>query len=80
MYNFVADFPAESATGRLLLLVNSVAGDGFFDQEMIVKFGFDNAIFIMDHFHLYCSSNTGLVKIFDKAGRELLNGHLILMI
>ena len=80
MYRFVADFLAASAPGRPLSLVNIIAGDGFFDQEMIIKLGFTNAKFIMDHFHLYISANPGLAKIFGKGGYELLKGHLIKMI
>ena len=80
MYKLVADFTADSAPGRPLSEVNVVAGDSFFDQDMIVEFGFVNASFIMDHFHLYISSNPGLAKIFGKAGYELLKGHLVSMI
>ena len=80
MYQFVAHFLSEFAPGRPLSEVDIVAGDGFFDQEMIVDFGFVNAIFIMDHFHLYVSPNPGLAKIFGKAGYELLKGHLVQMI
>ena len=45
MYKFVADFLADSTPGRPLSEVDVVAGDGFFDQYMIVKFGFVNATF-----------------------------------
>ena len=77
MYKLVADFLKDSAPGRPLSEVNVVAGDGFFDQDMIVEFGFVNATFIMDHFHLYISSNPGLAQIFGKAGYELLKGYLV---
>ena len=78
MYKFVTDFLADSAPGCPLSEVDVVAGDGFFDQDMIVEFGFVNATFIMDHFRLYVSSN--LAKIFCKAGYKLLKGHLVKMI
>ena len=38
MYKLVADFLADSAPGRPLSEVNVVAGDGFFNQDMIVEF------------------------------------------
>ena len=80
MYRFVSDFLSCSAPGRPLSLVGIVSGDGFFDQDLIIKLGFTNAKFIMNHFHLYISANPGLAKIFGKAGYELLKGHLIKMI
>ena len=77
MYNFVARFLKECAPGLQLSSVAIVAGDGFFDQQMIVDFEFVNAMFLMDHFHLY---DSGLLKYFGQSGYELLKGHLVKMI
>ena len=48
MYHFLAAFLGESAPGRPLSEVSVVAGDGFFDQEMIIASGFTLANFIND--------------------------------
>jgi len=44
---------------------------------MIHEFGFTNANFLTDHWHLY---DSGLTQIFGKAAHELLKGHLTQMI
>ncbi len=45
----------------------AVAADGFFDQNLIEKFGV-NAHFLFNQWHLLGS---GLVNIFGKSGVEL---------
>lgn len=77
MNNFVARFLKECTPGCQLSSVAIVAGNGLFDHEMIVNFGFVNAMFHVDHFHLY---DSGLVKYFGQSGYELLKGHLAKMI
>lgn len=77
MYQFVADFLGESAPGRPLSEVNIVAGDGFFDQDMIITLGFINACFITDQWHLL---DSGLSKMFGKSAYTLLQGHLVGMV
>ena len=77
MYHFVAKFLAENAPARPLSDVKIVAGDGFFNQDMINKFGFTMAKFLLDHWHLH---DSGLTQMFGKAGHELLKGHLTEMI
>lgn len=77
MYQFVADFLGESAPGRPLSNVNIVAGDGFFDQELITRLGFINAHYVTDQWHLL---DSGLEKMFGKAGHALLKGHLVRMV
>ena len=77
MYHFVAAFLGESAPRRPLSEVNIVAGDGFFDQEMIVALGFTHANFINDQWHLL---DSGLCKMFGKGAYALLKGHLVRMV
>ena len=62
-YRFMARFLAENAPGRPLADVTIVAGDGFFDQDMIVDFGFINAQYIADLWHLL---DSGLRNKFGK--------------
>ncbi len=73
MYKFIAQFLSQSAPGRPLSEVNIVAGDGFFDQEMIVEMGFIKAQYITDRWHLL---DSGLCKRFGKRAYELLQQHL----
>ena len=77
MYQFISSFLADSVPGRPFSTVKIVAGDGYFDQEMIVNFGYTSALFLMDHFHL---RDLGLADMFGKSGYELLKGHLEKMI
>ena len=77
MYHFVASFLGGSAPGRPLSEVSIVAGDGFFDQEMIIAFGFTNAKYITDQWHLL---DSGLCKMFGKRAYVLLKGHLVRMV
>ena len=70
MYKFMAQFLSESAPGRPLSEVNIVAGDGFFDQQMIVEMGFIKAQYITDRWHLL---DSGLCKRFGKCAYDLLN-------
>ena len=55
VYLFLVQFFLISTPARLAHKVYSVAGDGFFNQEMIERFGFTNAKFISDYFHLFYS-------------------------
>jgi hypothetical protein len=57
--------------------VNIVAGDGFFDQQFIVRLGFVNATFVLDMWHLL---DSGLEQSFGKAGFLKLKGHLVKMV
>jgi hypothetical protein len=77
MYQFVSSFLAESVPGRPLSTVKIVAGDGYFDQEMIFNFGFTNAVFLMDQFHLL---DSGLAEYFGITWHALLKSHLQSMI
>lgn len=77
MYSFTANFLKEKAPGRPLSSVNIVSGDGFFDQDMVIAFGFINAIFFTDQWHLL---DSGLCKKFGKPGYALLKGHLSNMV
>ena len=54
-----------------------MAGDGFFDQLVIINKGFTNAHFIQDHWHLY---DSGLKKTFDSSGYDLLKNYLVRMV
>ena len=76
-YKFIAKFLSESAPGRPLEEVSIVAGDGFFDQETIAEFGFVNARFITDRWHLL---DSGLCKMFGDRAYGLLQGHLKRMV
>jgi hypothetical protein len=48
MYQFISSFLAKSVPGQPLSTVTIVAGDGYFDQEMIVNFGYTSAVFLME--------------------------------
>eukprot|EP00956_Cyclotella_meneghiniana_P040909 scaffold208956_cov35-Cyclotella_meneghiniana.AAC.1 len=74
---FVSDFLAKYTPGRPLSEVSIVAGDEFFNQEMIEYLGFVNAKYIKDHFHLF---DSGLGKKFGVTGHNLLKNHLAIMI
>ncbi len=52
MYEFLCQFLRTNAPGRTFESVNVVAGDGFFNQEVVVELGFVNAKFIYDWQHL----------------------------
>ena len=52
--------------------VVAVTGDDFFNQEMIEEFGYANAKFITDWFHLF---NSGLEQRFGKYCHQLLESH-----
>ena len=77
MYCAQARFLEEYAPGRPLSEALIVAGDGFFDQSVVVSMGFTNATFIVDHWHLY---DSGLNKMFGHTGYDLLRDHLVRMI
>jgi hypothetical protein len=76
MYQFTSQFLAENSAKRTLSQVHLVAGDGFFDQNMIVKFGFINAKYVSDRWHLL---ESGLLKQFGKSCHDLLRSHLLRM-
>ena len=53
-YQFVTDFLSRNSPGLPKEDVKVVTGDGFFNQEMITHdFGFTNAKYISDWFHLF---------------------------
>ena len=58
---FVVQFLLKNAPGRPENKVYAVAGDGFFNQKMITRFGFTNAKFIADCFHLFDSGKKLIV-------------------
>ena len=43
--------------------VYSVAGKGFFNQEMIDRFGFTNVKFVAEYFHLFVSGKKVIVFV-----------------
>ncbi len=61
MYDYLCKFHKTNAPGRAFESVNVVANNGFFSQEMIVEFGFVNATFIYDRWHLL---DSGLKSMF----------------
>ena len=63
MYRFVVDFIRESCPGLDLSKVKIVAADQFMTQENVRAFGFSNANFVMDRWHLLLS---GLEKSSTK--------------
>ena len=76
-YRFMIGFLIKNSPGKPSSDVHAVAGDGFFNQEMIVRFGFVNARFIADWHHLFA---TGLSDHFGKHYSDLLNTELRQMI
>ena len=73
MYGFVCSFIRESCPNLIFEDVKFVSADQFLSQEDIVAFGFTNAHFVMDHWHL---REKGLKDRFGSTGEELLKGHL----
>ena len=76
-YDFMCKFLIECSPGRNPEDVHVVAGDGFFGQQMIVKFGFVNAKFIADWHHLF---KDGLTDHFGESGCATIKPSLIQMI
>lgn len=76
MYKFLCQFLKTNVPGRAFESGNVVASDGFFSQEMIVEFGFVNATFIYDWWHLL---DSGLKGMFPTS-YKLLKSHLISMV
>ena len=72
-YAFLVQFLAKNTPKLKLEDVKVVSGDGFFNQAMIEEFGYVNAKFIADWYHLF---DSGLDKLFGKACKKLLDGHL----
>ena len=60
MYQFACDFLGAASPKRPLSEVKVVAGDGFFDQELIRRLGFRDACYVADQWHLLDSG----LKIF----------------
>ena len=52
-YDFVVRFMCRNSPGRPIKDVYVVAGDGFFNQEMMQSFGLPNARFVTDYYHLF---------------------------
>ncbi|KAL7532704.1 hypothetical protein ACHAWF_004217 [Thalassiosira exigua] len=63
--------------GRPLDTVKEVAGDKFFEEELIHSFGFVNARYVTDRWHLL---DSGLRNHFGKYCYELIKAHLKAMI
>jgi len=76
-YDFMCKFLIKCSPGRNPEDVHVVAGDGFFGQQMIVKFGFVNAKFIADWHHLF---KDGLTDHFGESGCATIKPSLIQMI
>ncbi len=76
MYDSLCQFLRMNALGRTFESVKVVAGDGFFNQEVIVELGFVNAKFIYDRWHLLDSRLKGMLN----TGYELLKSYLTLMV
>ena len=72
-YAFLVQFLAKNTPKLKLEDVKVISGDGFFDQAMIEEFGYVNARFIADWYHLF---DSGLDKMFGKACKKLLDAHL----
>ncbi|KAL7527953.1 hypothetical protein ACHAWF_002375 [Thalassiosira exigua] len=77
MYAFTAYFLKKYSPGRPLESVKEVAGDKFFDEELIHSFGFVNARYVTDRWHLL---DSGLRNLFGKYCYELIKAHLKAMI
>ena len=76
-YLFMIGFLIKNSPGRPPSVVHAVAGDGFFNQEMTIRFGFVNAKFITDWHHLFA---TGLSDHFGEHHSDLLHAELHQMI
>jgi len=76
-YLFLCQFITHHTPMRIPSSVSIVTGDGFFNQEMIGEFGFDQAKYLKDWFHLF---DTGLKDTFSDDAYELLKGELIQVI
>ena len=72
-YEFMCSFLLSNSPGRPAKEVNVVAGDGFFSQIMINRFGFVNAQFLTDWFHLF---KTGLTDRFGESGYGVIKAEL----
>ena len=78
MYAFMARFLQDHAPGWPATDVHIVAGDGFFDQDMVTKtLGFVNAAYFTDQWHLL---DSGLGKMFGESGYTKLNVYLDKMV
>ena len=69
MYQFICDFLSQSTPLWRLTEVNIVSDDGFFNQDVVIELGFDNAKFVTSQWHLF---DCGLFKLFGRVGYELL--------
>ena len=76
-YMFMCNFILTNTPMRPASSVHIVTGDGFFNQTMIEEFGFINAKYLKDWFHLF---DSGLVDIFGETGNTLVKGDLVQMI
>jgi len=75
-YMFMCNFIFKNTPMRPVSSVNNVTGDVFFNQNMIEEFGFINAKYLKDWFHLF---DTGLKELFGEDTSKLLKGELIQM-
>ncbi|KAL7544230.1 hypothetical protein ACHAWF_016691 [Thalassiosira exigua] len=77
MYAFVASFLSKHSPGRPLSSVLIVSGDNFFNEKKIHEFGFVNAHYFTDRWHLF---DSGLREMFGQKCYDMLKSHLKAMI
>ncbi|KAL7525422.1 hypothetical protein ACHAWF_002523, partial [Thalassiosira exigua] len=77
MYAFVASFLSKHSPGRPLSSVLIVSGDNFFNKKTIHEFGFVNAHYFTDRWHLL---DSGLREMFGMKCYEMLKSYLKAMI
>ena len=68
-YTFMCQFLCRNSVGWPTEDVNDVAGDGFFNQIMVHRFGFQNDKYLTDWFHLFQTRPTNR---FGKHGYGLI--------
>ncbi len=68
MYEFLCDFLRKNAPDRAFESVKVVAGNGFFNQEVIFELGFTNAKFIYNRWHLLNLGLKGMCEFLETDG------------
>ena len=76
-YNFMCQFLLRNTQARPPEDVHAVSGDGFFSQRMVTDFGFSNAKYVADCFHLF---ETGLTDRFGEYRCGIIKSQLCRMI
>ena len=74
---FMCNFILKNTPMQPASSVNIVTGDGYLNQIMIEEFGFMNAKYLKEWFHLF---DTGLKDIFGEETSKFLKGELVQMI